>query len=342
MDSITQIALGAAVGEAVAGKQVGRRALLWGGFFGLLPDLDILISYGDAVRDVTYHRSWSHSALVMTAMTPLWTWLICKLQPATRAHWRRMLALVFLALITHTLLDCFTVYGTQILWPLPMAPVGWSTIFIIDPAYSLPLMLGIGAAWYFHKRSPRRAARLNAIALALSCLYLGWSVGAKLIVERAVRAELSARGVAYERLLTTPAPFNTLLWRVVVMTPDEYREGYYSLVSGGGQPRFTQHPAHHELLAPVADAWAVQRLGWFTRGFIAATHEDGKLVLTDLRMGSEPNYVFRYVVAEGKRDRLHPVPPRRFDYPDFGREQLAWLWRRTWDATADADRLVAR
>jgi hypothetical protein len=101
------------------------------------------------------------------------------------------------------------------------------------------------------------------------------------------------------------------------MTPDEYLEGYYSLVSGGGQPRFTQHPANHELLAPVADAWAVQRLGWFTRGFIAATHEDGKLVLTDLRMGSEPNYVFRYVVAEGKRDRLHPVPPRRFDYPDF-------------------------
>jgi inner membrane protein len=153
MDSITQIALGAAVGEAVAGKQVGRRALLWGGFFGLLPDLDILISYGDAVRDVTYHRSWSHSALVMTALTPLWTWLICKLQPATRTHWRRMLALVFLALITHTLLDCFTVYGTQIFWPLPMAPVGWSTIFIIDPAYSLPLMLGIGAAWYFHKRT---------------------------------------------------------------------------------------------------------------------------------------------------------------------------------------------
>ena len=52
MDSLTQIVLGAAVGEAVAGRQVGRRALIWGGVLGALPDFDLLISYGDAVRAV--------------------------------------------------------------------------------------------------------------------------------------------------------------------------------------------------------------------------------------------------------------------------------------------------
>ena len=47
---------------------------------------------------------------------------------------------------THVLLDCFTVYGTQALWPLPLPPVGWATIFIIDPLYTLPLAGGVLAA----------------------------------------------------------------------------------------------------------------------------------------------------------------------------------------------------
>ena len=79
MDSITQLALGAAVGEATAGRQVGRRALLWGAICGTLPDLDVFIPLGDAVRDFTYHRSFSHSLFVLAALTPLIVWLILKL-----------------------------------------------------------------------------------------------------------------------------------------------------------------------------------------------------------------------------------------------------------------------
>lgn len=59
MDTVTQIGLGAAAGEAVLGRQVGRRALLWGGICGLLPDLDVLVPLGDAVRDFTYDRGAS-------------------------------------------------------------------------------------------------------------------------------------------------------------------------------------------------------------------------------------------------------------------------------------------
>ena len=86
MDSITQLALGAAVGEATAGRQAGRRALLWGAVCGTLPDLDVFIPLGDAVRDFTYHRSASHSLFVLAALTPLMVWLILKLHPGTREH----------------------------------------------------------------------------------------------------------------------------------------------------------------------------------------------------------------------------------------------------------------
>lgn len=322
------------MGEASAGRQVGRRGLVWGGVFGLLPDLDLLYSYGDVVSDFTYHRSWSHSVLVMTAVTPLFVWLILKIHPQTRGHRERWYLLTWLALITHTLLDCFTVYGTQPLWPIPMAPVGWSTVFIIDPAFSLPLLLGVLSAAVFHRRRQLLARRLNTLGLGLSCLYLCWSVGAKYAVERAARAQLADMGVQYEGMLTTPAPFNTLLWRIVVIVPDGYLEGYYSLVSGGPQPEFIRHPNDRTMLAAITDERAVHRLRWFTRGFYAVSLEGDALVMADLRMGSEPHYVFRFVVADWQADGLTPVAPRRFETPTFSRDQLAWVWRRIWSVPA--------
>ena len=146
MDSITQIALGAAVGEVVLGRQVGRRAMLWGGICGLFPDLDLLVPLNDAVKEFTYHRGPSHSLFVLAALTPLFVWLILKLHRHTVQSRNRWYGLVFLVFATHVLLDCFTVYGTQIFWPLKTPPIMWSTIFIIDPAYSLPLLIGVLAA----------------------------------------------------------------------------------------------------------------------------------------------------------------------------------------------------
>ena len=61
MDSLSQIALGAAVGTAVLGRRVGAKAAVWGAVCGTLPDLDVLISHGDPVRDFTFHRAESHA-----------------------------------------------------------------------------------------------------------------------------------------------------------------------------------------------------------------------------------------------------------------------------------------
>ena len=71
MDSVTQLVLGAAVGEATLGRRVGSRAKLWGAVCGTIPDLDVFIPLGDPVRDFTYHRSFSHSLIVLAALTPL-------------------------------------------------------------------------------------------------------------------------------------------------------------------------------------------------------------------------------------------------------------------------------
>ena len=78
MDSLTQMALGASISEAVMQNKVGRKAALWGAICGTLPDLDVLIPMGNAIQDFTYHRAESHAFFYMALATPVFTWLILK------------------------------------------------------------------------------------------------------------------------------------------------------------------------------------------------------------------------------------------------------------------------
>jgi inner membrane protein len=311
MDSLTQALLGAAVGEAALGRRAGWRAPVWGAVLGTLPDLDVLWPYADAVSAFTWHRGPTHSLFVLAAVTPLVVWLIRKLHPSVAAERRGWYALVLLVFGTHVLLDCFTIYGTQALWPLPVAPVGWGTVFIIDPLVTVPLAAGLLGALVLRRRCPARAARWNQTGLALATVYLAWGAFAKVHVEAEVREALARQEVAYERLDVLPTPFNTLVWRVLGMTPDGYFEGFYSLTSPPHRLALSYHPDRRELLAQLAGVPAVERLAWFTKGFHRVRLEGADLILTDLRMGAEPAYAFNFRIAEAGNPHLHPVVPRR-------------------------------
>jgi inner membrane protein len=333
MDSITQLALGAAVGEAAAGRQVGRRALLWGAVAGTLPDLDVFIPFGDAVRDFTYHRGASHSLFVLLALTPLLLWLILRLHPDTAGHRRRWFVMIYLVFTTHVLLDSFTVYGTQIFWPLVTTPMTWSTIFIVDPLYTVPLLLGITAALVAGRRcSWGRLA--NTFGLVLSTGYLAWTLGAKLHVEMVARSALQQQNIAATAVLTTPSPFNSLLWRILVVDDRHYYEGFYSVLDDDNSITFERYSRQLELLEPLREIWAVQRLRWFTKNIYAASLSGSDIVITDLRMGMEPEYVFRFKVGEMGNPHAYPASVERVtgirNYERLGR-----VWDRIWDSRAE-------
>ena len=332
MDSLTQLALGAAVGEATAGRQVGRRALLWGAVCGTLPDLDVFVPLGDAVRDFTYHRSASHSLFVLLALTPLMVWLILKLHPKTAEHRRRWFVLVYLVFATHVLLDSFTVYGTQIFWPLITTPMTWSTIFIIDPLYTLPLLVGITAA-LIAARDRSWGHSANTIGLVLSSGYLLWTLGAKLQVEQVAEKAVQQQHLPATQVLTIPAPFNSLLWRVLAVDEEYYYEGFYSLLDDGHSIQFERYPRSLELVEPLSGSWAVQRLQWFTKGFFSAGLNGRDIIISDLRMGFEPDYVFRFKVGELSNPHPKPAPAER--QPGIRNfERLRWVWARIWNERA--------
>ena len=337
---MTQLVLGAAVGEATLGRKVGSKAIVWGAICGTLPDLDVFVPLGDAVREFTYHRGPTHSLFLLAALTPVLVWLICRFHPSVANHRLGWYALVYLVFVTHVLLDSFTVYGTQIFWPLVTTPMTWSTIFVVDPAYTLPLLLGVTAAAVVSRSRPW-GRRMNAAGLVLSTGYLAWSLGAKIHVEGIARETLAEQGVDAASLLITPAPFNTLLWRVVVIADDAYLEGFHSVLDPDRRIDFDAFPTQSNLLNGLEDAWAVKRLQWFTKGFYKVERAGDAIVMTDLRMGLEPDYVFRFIVGRLGNPHAEGVTPEQIATPRRLRV-LDWVWRRIWSPDAGARATVAR
>ncbi len=330
MDSVTQIALGAAVAEATIGRKVGNRAILWGAIAGTLPDLDVFVPLGDVVRDFTYHRSASHSLFVLALVTPLLVWLITRIHRDTRALRNRWLLTVYLVFATHVLLDSLTAYGTRIFWPLPLPPVSLSTIFIIDPTYTLPLLIGVIAALVMSRRSDR-GHLVNRYALVLSSIYLAWTLVAKTIVTENFERALRDQGIEYRDIFSTPAPFNTLLWRAVVTDEKGYYEAWYSLLEDDNGIRFSHHPSRQDLLGEIADHWPVRQLQWFSRGFYSVSERNGDIVISDLRMGFEPDYAFQFKVGEISNPHPKPVLPEQL-LVERDWSLLPLVWKRIWDS----------
>lgn len=340
MDSLSQIVLGGAIAAALVPAHHRRAALLAGAALGTLPDLDsipIMLFTDDPVALMTLHRSLSHSLFVLPVVAWL-VWWLCRSRGkrVAEAPGRWFLA-ILLALLTHPLLDAFTVYGTQLLWPLRTPPVMWSSVFIIDPLYTVWLLAACVIAW-FAKANAILAQRSLLAGLLFSTAYLGWSLAAKAIVDHRAARELAALGLQGAPRFSVPMPFNTLLWRVVAMTPDGYVIADHSLVADRGPMSFKGYRSNVQALAETQGIEAVRRLGWFNHGFMRARVTDGTLVLSDLRMGLEPDYSFNFSVArraaDGEWQAIPPVQQQTaYRAPAAeGRleEVLQALWHRIW------------
>ena len=327
MDSLSQIALGSAVGVAVMGRRTAMwKAALWGAIGGTLPDLDAFIDHGDAILNMTRHRAESHALFILTLAAPVLAWIVSRIHGEAALFKRWWLAL-WLVLITHPLLDTMTVYGTQLLQPFTDYPFGVGSMFIIDPLYTLPLIVGVVAAL---RLKNTRGLNWNVAGLALSTLYLAWSVGAQQHATQAARAALQQEGIAATGLLVTPAPFNTVLWRLVATTPTQYLEGHYSLLDDSRRIVWSVHPRGAALIEQHKDEPYIARMAAFTHGFYSVSEADGHLFVTDLRMGQEPSYTFRFDLGTeaARANGGHPPTLQGFR-PDLA-TALPWLWRRMW------------
>jgi inner membrane protein len=284
VDSITQAALGAAVAEAGMGRRLGNKAIVWGAALGTLPDLDIVVyPWLDHIQRLEWHRGWSHSLIVMAAVSPFFGWLLSRIHHGAVSPLRATLTL-FAVFATHTLIDVFTVYGTMVFAPFSDYRAGWNNLFIIDPLFTAPLLLGLAIA-LFCRSDSRLRLRANTAGLLLASLYAAWSLGAKSHADSRMRENLASAGIETRRFISTPTPFNTLLWRGLAERDDDFVITYHSLLNPHAPPSFDFIPKNHELLAPIADSREATRLAWFSNGFYSVRKTDRGWHISDWRFG---------------------------------------------------------
>lgn len=325
MDSITQIALGASVALATVGRHSAPRQAAWkialiGGMAGTLPDLDAFIDFGDAISNMVRHRAETHGLFYLTLASPIFGALICRLQGEPKRLIRWCLA-VWLIFMTHVGIDLLTIYGTQLAQPFSDYPFGIGSFFVIDPLYTIPLLIGILGTVI--GRIPRW--RWNTAGLVLSTAYIAWGLGAHQYATQVARQSPPHTGETL-KLAVIAAPLNTILWRAVVITPDVYYEGWYSLFDP--EPRFSwkAYPRNGELIELHKNRADVATIAAFSHGFFNMEESEGRLFITDLRLGLEPYYSFRFDI--GKADGIAPETSQRVGVrPDLN-TGLPWLWDR--------------
>ena len=331
MDSLSQIVLGASVQGAILGKYQGRKAYLYGAMLGTLPDLDVFIGYGDPVSNMTYHRGFSHSLLVLTALGLGGAWLISRYHkwrhlPLPYSTKRLALAMV-LALTTHPILDSFTVYGTQLLWPLQeylsLTPFSIASIFIIDPLYTLPLLIAMiiglvkGRSLSIFKTGLLANFQRLAIAmLVVSSSYLMLSLGLKYYAQGQAEQTLAAANIDnIVRIKTMPVLPTILMWRT--LAEDDNKQ----LIELRGSILDKRLP-EYRYLTQYADSKTVResipqtnqhyaaRLDWFSGDWTGyrtqklngdstqdPTQNNEQLVVDDLRMMAGDTAFFSFVLA---------------------------------------------
>ncbi len=329
MDSLTQVVLGAGVGEVILGRKVGNKAMLWGGIAGTIPDLDVLgAPFLTDLQEISFHRGFSHSILFAVMFAPILGFLIYSLYKKKEAKWWEWALLCFGSIFTHPLLDCFTTFGTQVFLPFSDYRVAFNSIFVIDPLYTVPFILLLLICLFLDRKSAVRK-KIGRYALYLSTAYLLFTAVNKLWINHQFERSLERQGIAYDRMMSTPTPLNNILWMGVAEGKDFYYIGFYSWFDDTPEIHFFKEHKNHNWVERWHNTYAMQQLNWFSNGYYSITKADKDLVYNDLRYGktnglwsNKQDYVFSYNLlqkANGSLDIEKRESPLSLNKKNFER-----------------------
>jgi inner membrane protein len=334
MDPLTQGLLGASFGQALYGRSLGRRALVWGGVVGMAPDLDVVMGATGPMAEWLWHRGPTHALWVGPVIGPLVGFMLWRWKGGQLRAW---VGLAMVAFFTHPLLDLFTTYGTQLLAPFSRERFGLDAIAIIDPLYSLMLAGGLAVgAWRGAGTTASRAAAWAALVASTAYLFLGLAVNHR--AQELGRSQLAAAGVTGAEVAAYPTMLQLPLRRLVARSGDEVRVGFVSVLA----PRPIAWERFREDRGPLVEAARATEeariLEWFAGGQTAAkvsgSDETGRVVeIDDLRYGlpgnAEQGLWGVRVRLDGSGQPLGPGERIVRLRPFRSRRLLGELWRGT-------------
>lgn len=224
MDTITHAMFGALASQGIKGKTpIGEKdsidyvPLAVMTFAAAFPDCDyLLFPINPLVFLDEWHRSITHSLVLLPVWTIVLTGIIVALFPRLRKQTVRISGYAALGLVSHILLDLLTVYGTKVFYPLSSRTFSTGTTFVIDPYLSLVVLVGLITSLIY---KPRYTAIL---CISVVCLYVMFQWHLKLQARDVGLARIDQRDTVTAKTVALPQPFSPFHWRVINKENDHY------------------------------------------------------------------------------------------------------------------------
>jgi len=285
MDSITHIALGACMGEAFAGKKLGKKAMLWGAMAQSLPDIDFLAAFWmDTSSNLLAHRGFTHSILFVLLITPLLAYLAEKWHRPHNISYKKWLLFFGAVIFIHVFIDAFNNYGVGWFEPFSHKRISFNAIYVADPFFSIWSGIACAALVILSRYSTNRK-KWWAMGLGLSSVYLIYCLFNKAIINNNVKENLQEQKIAHNSYFTSPAPFQSWLWYIVAGSDSGYHVGFRSVFDREKNTSFEFFPKNDSLLKAVTDRDDLEQLIRFSQNYYTVEKWNDTLVFNDLRFG---------------------------------------------------------
>lgn len=324
MESITHIVLGAAMGEAMAGKKIGKKAMLIGAIAQSIPDFDFIAGlWMSPDQYFLAHRGFTHSFLFVLLASLLLPMAVNYFH-STRMKFQTWALFFFVQLLGHILLDSLNAYGVAWLEPFSHKRFSFDVLFVADPLFTVWPFIAC-AALLLLKSSSHSRLRWAATGIVFCCLYIFYAMSNRSKAVTEVEKSLGKQRIPASEFLITPTPLNTWLWYVVAKTSDGYWIGYYS--DFDSRPITYHYFARNDSLLAPQQLVKVEtnRLIRLSRGYYLFNQKSDTVVFSNLRFGQmfgwekpEAPFVFQYYL--GKPNSLLTVQRGRFS--DWNRARL--------------------
>jgi inner membrane protein len=148
LDPLSQGAIGASLSQSLSSKKNLLTIGIIGFLAGMSPDLDVLIkSDQDPLLFLEFHRQFTHSLVFIPIGGLIFASVFYSLfKSRISLSFKQVWFYASVGYGTHGILDTCTSYGTQLFWPFTNDRFSWNNISIIDPLFTLPIIVLITLA----------------------------------------------------------------------------------------------------------------------------------------------------------------------------------------------------
>ena len=283
MDTITHLALGAVIGEAIGAKQLGKKVLLYGALSQSLPDVDSLaVLWLNPADNLLAHRGLTHSIMFVGIMSSVLAFVAHRLHGSMSVmKWTIFFGI---QLIVHILIDSLNAYGIAWFEPFSHHRFSYHVLFVADPFFTLPLIFACAMLTVSTKGSSRRMLWVR-LGLMFCCVYVGYACYNKVIIERNLKKAEAQLEIKPSRSFTTPTPFNNWLWYAVTESDSGFYVSYHSVFDSYPDTTFTFFKQDSAKLGALTSAYETMKLLQFSQGYYTVELWSDTVVLNVLRFG---------------------------------------------------------